>query len=451
MIESVTDLTRFESENIGGEWFVHMVPEEDGIHPAVNKPCLLFIRNILSGKTYYYSFSHPDSRPKLDQRQFIQNFIVKNSIRMWALDSKAIRQLLPVNEVRDANLCGFLMKNEILEELDFETPAHNLIRRNASGHLGINKVIPLVKHKEMFDDLADVAIKMIKKCKVDDAYLNFNRHIIYPLSELEAGGIHVDPILFQKYFETIPYSNDFIYSQYNVYTSTGRPSNRFGGINYAALNHTDGSRACFTSRFGKDGRMVVVDYTAFHPRIICNLTNNPIPVDTDIYEYLAKLYFGKRTIDETDIKNAKQLTFRQLYGGIEDKYAHIKYLANLKEFIDSQWEQFEKNGYVLTPIFGRKITSKHILDPNPAKVFNYILQAVEGEVAIPRLQEVMRYLQGKRSKAVLYTYDAVLYDFHKDDGFEILQGIRKIMSNNGQYPMKTYIGESYHDIKLIGI
>ena len=32
------------------------------------------------------------------------------------------------------------------------------------------------------------------------------------------------------------------YSEYNLFTSTGRPSNRFGGINFAALNKKDGSR-----------------------------------------------------------------------------------------------------------------------------------------------------------------------------------------------------------------
>jgi hypothetical protein len=242
-----------------------------------------------------------------------------------------------------------------------------------------------------------------------------------------------------------------VFSRYNVYTSTGRPSNSYDGINYAALNHTDGSRSCFVSRYGNDGRMVVVDYTAFHPRIICNLTDYPISTDIDFYEYMAKLYFQKKEVDETDLKNAKQLTFRQLYGGVEDKYSHIKYLANLKNFIDEQWKFFQSHGYIETPIFKRKITDKHIQDPNPTKLFNYILQAVEGEVSIPQVQKVLDYLHGKKSKAVLYTYDAVLYDFHKEDGLDVLNHIRQLMSCNGMYPMKTYIGNSYNDIQLVSI
>ena len=240
-----------------------------------------------------------------------------------------------------------------------------------------------------------------------------------------------------------------VYSQYNVYTSTGRPSNRFGGVNYAALNQSDGSRKCFRSRYGRDGRMVLLDYSAFHPRIISHLTKYELPSEIDFNEYMAKLYFRKKVVDETDIKEAKILTFRQVYGGVEERYMHIKYLANLKTYIDEQWEFFQMNGYVLTPFFKRKITAKHITDPNPPKVFNYILQAVEGEVSIPKVKTVLAYLQGKKTKAVLYTYDSVLYDFHKDDGYDTLREVRRIMSFDGRFPMKTYIGETYQDVKLV--
>jgi hypothetical protein len=236
-----------------------------------------------------------------------------------------------------------------------------------------------------------------------------------------------------------------------VYTATGRPSNHYNNVNYAALNHTDGTRSCFCSRYGENGRMVLIDYTTFHPRIISYLTKYDIPIETDIYEYLAKLYFHKKEVDETDVKNAKQLTFRQFFGGVEEEYSHIKYLANLKTFINEQWDFFNKNGYVLTPFFKRKITNKHILDPNPPKVFNYILQAIEGEISIPKVNDVLHYLRDKKTKAVLYTYDAVLYDFHKDDKYETLKEIRRIMSYDGMFPMKTYIGSTYHDLKLVSL
>lgn len=451
MIETLEDSNRFESENLVGDWILHVVPVEDFIHPVDNSPSVLFIRNTSTSKTYYFSFDHPDSHPTLDKNYFLTEVLMKSDKIKWALDKKAFCQFFQFKNVYDANLCGFLKDNEIEKIEEFETFAHGIVRRNLNGIGQFGKVVPLMKHKELFDDLADAISKMIKRFSVDESFHYVNDIILSTLGEIESNGIYVNSDVFSKHFTTKPNANGYVFSQYNIYTSTGRPSNRYGGVNYAALNHSDGSRRSFVSRYGDDGRMVIVDYTAFHPRIICTLTNYSLPIDIDIYEYLAKLYFKKKEVDETDIANAKQLTFRQLYGGVDDKYSHIKYLANLKTYIDDEWGKFQKNGYVITPFFKRKITTEHIKDPSPTKVFNYILQAVEGEIAIPRIQLVLEYLRNKRTKAVLYTYDAILYDFHKNDGLDTLNEIRRIMGLDGTFPMKTYIGDSYQDVKIVSI
>lgn len=444
MIETETDHQQFQLENIEGDLFLHVVPVDENVHSVVNRPALLFIRNLSSGNTYYYSFGHPDSLPFVTQEDFMTSLNLLSN-RKWALDQKAFSQLIDLRRVYDVNLVGYLADNITIDSTEYDTPSHFLVRKHSVGHGKVNLAIPLMKHLEAFNELADDVTKVIKGYEPDTPFIRFNDLIIGTLGEIEKQGIFVDREKFKEHFKV---DSEMVHSQYNVYTSTGRPSNRFGGINYAALNQTDGSRSCFCSRYGEDGRIVVIDYTAFHPRIICALTKYPIPVETDIYEYLARLYFQKKDVDETDVKNAKQLTFRQLYGGVEDKYAHIKYLANLKTFINEQWEFFQANGHVTTPFFKRKITTHHIQDPNPSKVFNYILQAVEGEIAIPKLREVQSYLIPKKTKAILYTYDAVLYDFHKDDGMETLNEIRNIMSFDGTFPMKTYVGTSYQDVRL---
>jgi hypothetical protein len=102
-------------------------------------------------------------------------------------------------------------------------------------------------------------------------------------------------------------------------------------------------------------------------------------------------------------------------------------------------------------LFKRRITDKHIQTPNPSKLFNYLLQAAEGEFAITMLNPVLTYLKEKKTKAVLYTYDAMLYDFHKEDGMKTLTHIRNLMSNDSMFPLKTYVGESYNDIKLVNL
>lgn len=447
MIETISDLTRFQLENQQGAWIVHSVPIPDS-HPAVAQPSILFIRNILTGKTYYYAFSHPDSKPQVKE-ELVRSILQTPNVK-WALDKKAFDQCYwRVPNVYDANALSWMRTNEIFEASEYETPAHYLIRKNASGHDGMNLIIPLMKHKEMFDALADDLTGLIGDYQPDLPFTRFNDLIIGTLGDLEKQGICVDRKLFNERYKQDPGITGITYSQYNVYTSTGRPSNRYGGVNYAALNHDDGTRKCFISRYGENGAIVVLDYTAFHPRIISRLVKYDVPIAIDIYGYLAKLYFNKKTVDETDIKEAKAITFRQFYGGIEDKYSHIKYLASIKDFMAEQWEHYQSKGYVLTPFFKRQITSKHISDPDPPKVFNYILQAVEGELSIPKVKAVLDYLKGYKTCAVLYTYDAVMFDYYKPEGVEILRDIQKIMSFDGRFPMKAYMGDSYQDVKQI--
>ena len=285
-----------------------------------------------------------------------------------------------------------------------------------------------MKHKEMFTDLATDMADVVRGYEPDVAFTRFNDR-----------------------YKIDPGPNGMVWSHYNVYTSTGRPSNSYKGVNYAALNQSDGTRKCFRSRYGKDGCIVVLDYTSFHPRIVSRLVKHDVPVDVDIYAYLAKLYFHKKEVDETDVKNSKALTFRQFYGGIEDKYLHIKYLSSIKHFTEEQWDFFNANGHVLTPFFKRRITTKHLSQPDPPKVFNYILQATEGELSIPKVRAVLDYLTGKYTKAILYTYDAVLYDFYKPEGMETIQDLKRIMSFDGKFPMKAYMGDTYDDVKLISV
>ena len=449
MVETISDLEKFKLENQQGDWFVHSVLITE-IHPSKAEPSILFIRNILTGKSYYYAFNHPDSKPTVNTE--FQQTLLNSTNRKWALDKKAFEQMTWKSlNVLDVNALSWMLTNEILEPSEYETTAHYLVRKNAGSYDKLNVVIPLLKHKETFEELADDVSEMVKGYEPDLSFIRFNDLIISTLGDLETQGIYVDRNLFKERYKQDPGPTSMVYSQYNPYTSTGRPSNRYGGINYAALNHDDGTRKCFISRYGEDGAIVVLDYTTFHPRIISRIVKYDVPIATDIYEYLAKLYFHKKVVDETDIKESKKLTFRQFYGGIEDKYLHIKFLASVKDYMAEQWAMFKSQGYVLTPFFKRKITSKHISEPDPPKVFNYILQATEGELSIPKVKSVMEFLKDKRTKVILYVYDSIILDFHKDDGYNTLNEIKRIMSFDGRFPMKTYIGKTYHDVKLTTI
>ena len=63
-----------------------------------------------------------------------------------------------------------------------------------------------------------------------------------------------------------------------------------------------------------------------------------------------------------------------------------------------------------------------------------------------KIKWVNKYLRDKKTKAVLYTYDSLLFDFYKDDGTEVLNTIMDIMKMNDRFPIKVYMGQSYGSV-----
>lgn len=430
--------------------FLYAVPSDEALHPCATDLSVVFIKDYHTKQTVWISFNHPDAPTVIDKDTFIQDLNQAQGTR-FVFDKKSFLQLLPgVEKLSDCNLLHHLETGETVDEQTYQTQAHKFVYRSKRGCGDLNKVVPILKHKEMFELMFEkiVSAPDLFVTEMDSGFQQENKVVLETLTELEANGIWVNKECFEKHFDAKVNPNGYVYSKYNIYTSTGRPSNHFDGVNYAALNKDNGCRSCFVSRHGTDGVMVLIDYSAFHPRIICNLVGFDFPLDGDIYAYLGEMYFGRK-VTEYDMAEIKSITMRQLYGGVETKYEGIKYLSHLKEYINRNWKVFEKNGWVQTPIFKRKITDKHILDPNPNKLFNYILQATETEIALSVLNQVNVYLRDKKTKAVLYTYDSVLFDLCVDDGVTVIPDLIRIMMMNNRFPVKVYAGPSYDSVTQI--
>jgi len=140
-----------------------------------------------------------------------------------------------------------------------------------------------------------------------------------------------------------------------------------------------------------------------------------------------------------------------MYCNIPNELLEIPFYGKMKQYIDHRWNFFEKYGYVETPIFKRQITKNHINNPSPNKLFNYILQASETEFGIQSLAQVNQYLKDKTTKAVLYTYDSILFDVHKQDKRDTLLHIKSLMENNKQFPVKCFIGTNYDNMTKINL
>jgi hypothetical protein len=436
-----------ESDDI----FLHVIQSNDDDHPVVSNPIVLFIRLFDEEKTFTFSFDHQDSTCPVSLHD-VCNFLNSVKVRKWVIDRKSFTTILPsLNNINDVNLLLFMKTNKLIDCREFETSAHTFIKRNFNA-TEPNKIIPLMKHLEFFNELFQSSKRVVKKYYklVDKSEFNMiNYNITDLLRNLEFNGICVDPELFHNKFGATIYNNSLVYCQYNIFTATGRPSCRFGGVNYAALNKDDGSRKCFISRFGSNGELFLVDYSAFHPHLICDIIGYNLPSNKNVYEYLGELYFKRNNLSDYDISESKKITFRQLYGGVEEKYKHIKYFVKLNEYVSSKWEEFNRNGYVLTPVLKRRIDSNHLVDANPNKLFNYILQSSELESIFHVIVDINNYTRTKLSKPILYTYDSLLFDIYTPESGDVIPYIINTMSMNGKMPVKSYIGDNYDDMNLV--
>ena len=53
-----------------------------------------------------------------------------------------------------------------------------------------------------------------------------------------------------------------------------------------------------------------------------------------------------------------------------------------------------------------------------------------------RVNSVSARCADKNTSVALYVYDAIIFDFSKQDGKEVLEDISKIISENNKYPVK---------------
>jgi hypothetical protein len=84
---------------------------------------------------------------------------------------------------------------------------------------------------------------------------------------------------------------------------------------------------------------------------------------------------------------------------------------------------------------------------NPQKLFNYLIQSYETENNVQILKEILTILNGKKSKVVLYTYDAILIDVSGEDKAEIKEALKVFEDNN--LKVKLTYGKDYNSLTAL--
>ena len=345
--------------------------------------------------------------------------IIQTEQTIFVQDLKQYKHntLVISKDVRDMNWSYYLQHNKSYDIEQHLTSAHHHYNRLYYNNKNTNDLIPLVKHAEY--------LKPISKA-LYESYEQQDQTILDNLHKIEKNGLRT--------YEKI------VYSEYNPYTSTGRPSNRFGGMNFAALNKSDGSRKQFISRFN-NGVLVDMDFDAYHLRLIGEIIGYKFPKGS-VLEHMAELY--GLPYDE-----AKALSFKYLYGGISDEVSDNPFFSKVNDYIKLLWQDYKTNNFVKSYIYNRTIYKKNLQDMNPNKLFNYMIQLMETENNIKILNELQPKLENYESKLVLYNYDSFLFDFDTKDGLEFLNMVKETIESGGKYPVKISKGVNYHDMQDI--
>ena len=240
----------------------------------------------------------------------------------------------------------------------------------------------------------------------------FNNKVSVVFNAIERSGIRIHNETFEEYFH--PVEGEYVNTQFNLKTTTTRPSNKFNNVNYAALNKENGCRKSFIPR---NNRFVEIDISAYHPSLSARLIGYDF-ANVDIHAHFASLY-------GVDYKKSKELTFKQLYGGVFENYKHLEFFQGIEKYVGELWSKFESDGFVECKVSGYRYEKEKLDNMNPQKLFNYILQNLETSMNVLVLWDIFRILRGYKTKLVLYTYDSFLFDL--DDSEEnILEEIRNV-------------------------
>lgn len=427
-----------------------MIPtyHSNKLHPKHFAISALYFYFIQSNLEFILPINHYDKILPVTSKEII-DLIYKSDRVKYILNKKTLLYNFPqIKNVIDVELCNYLYKLNL--QLSSEYKRTRLT----------NPIYPVIKHLENCQLIKSNIINHISvfdKIKNTKPYKFYSDIALPAFHIIEANGLNVNKELFTELNPDKKYhlneKNDLIYSMYNFYTTTGRPSNTFSNLNFAALNKSDQTREMFTSRY-KGGKLIEFDYSAFHPHLILNLLDYKIDED-NIYTHLTKYFYDNPTYSAEEHDEVKKITFQLLYGDISKEFEIIPFFQKTSIFISDTWDTYKKNNFIKSPVSERLLHKKFFkqdTDFGKYKLWNYLIQLLETEHNILVIKDIIQLLKTKKfhSKLILYTYDSFLFDFNPlDNEEELINQLKNTITQNKKYPVSIKSGSNYKNMNKI--
>lgn len=464
VVETVDEAKRLLEIN-KKNWLVAVpVFVDERAHPAVNPLSVLFLTTPF--EIFVFGFDHNET-PKLPYSLLTD---IDKSLELLnapfeynadgAYTSEALYSLMVPNKKEWMYIFSSykgVVDSQIIEfyKTGSATGQRMLYPRVMGDMAGMYRQLRNIYKSVPLMTLVEYVERFIKHA--EDLYKNVNfnmlwyKYIMIPtFQQIEKNGLRVNPEKFKEWFgekASKNIINGYVYTQYNPFNITGRPSNSFGGVNYAALPK-DGSREAFISRF-ENGSLIEADFESFHLRLIADIIKYPQP-EEPFHEYLGKLYSGVAHLTQEQYEEGKRTTFAYLYGE-RRPVSPIDFFEKVYNWVDNFWQDAQFEGYFVTPLANRKIYIDWIEKPTQQKVFSYLVQAWESEVAVAAIKNLMKLFRryDMKSRIVLYTYDSVLIDYTpEDDKQKVIDCIKRSLGR--RYPIRLKEGTDYKNMNIIG-
>jgi hypothetical protein len=427
MFYIIERLDQLEKLGDFGDCFVSFIPKSNKYHPALTDLSLVYVRDLIRTKGFMLCINHNESFGL--NKEDVKWWLLNNTQKLWVLDKKeALYYFNQPQKLFDVNFIQHTHKVPTNCSEFYYTQHYYLPN--------VNCLIPISKHYEEWENTFNIVAPIIASFIPNDQFTFNNEHATNVFYQLESSGIKLNKDCFIDYYQgRLPHpefnlSRGKIYTHYNLYTTTSRPSNTFNSVNFAALNKDDGERMCYMP---ENDMFIEMDFQGYHPRLIGEMVEWHFPKDKNTYELLGQLL----NVSQQD---AKELTFKQLYGGVWSEYQYKPFFKDVNMFIDDMWNTYQYGKYYETE---NRIFMPDV-NMTQAKLFNYIVQSKETSTNIKLLGKLFDYLKNKKTKVVLYTYDAFLFDYSKEDG-DILQDIVNML----EYPVTIKQGNTYHGLTKI--
>jgi hypothetical protein len=408
--------------------FVGIISSNDNYHPILSSTVAVYLRPVNGEHGYIIPIDHTEGLNVAKERVYS---ILKNTPLLYTLDKKELLYHFNLQNATDISLLYSMTK---YDRLEYSKDNNNAFYSRYKDHPKINKLISISKLFEYWENVYD-NIDFVLKYEIPKGFDFYNNTATNVFYLLEQGGLGIYYEQYKDMFKPRdPLYNtkdNRVFTSYNLYNATSRPTNAFNSVNFAAIPKTDLHRKCFRPQ---NDFFVEFDFDGYHLRLLSEQINYEL-TEESAHKQLAKLYFGKEEITDEEYAEAKQINFHAIYGKIPEKHAFLEIFDKIQEYINSMWETYNKNGVVYNPISNKPFT-KELKDMHPQKLMNYMMQSLETSRNILILKDVLRYLKDKNTKVVLYTYDALLFDFSKADGKQTLTDIQKILESGKKYPVK---------------